>query len=231
MVDGVLANEAMWMLVSFILTFAITRAVVHAIKAGTGPFRDIEAGGVHVHHLVPGIFLLLIGGGGFIALEPAGGAAHLLAVLFGAGGALTLDEFALWLHLKDVYWEEEGRASVDAVVLAAGMLALLAAGSLPFGGPLDFLPAWADVAIYTAQIAFVVFAALKGRYRMALFGVLIPALAWTATFRLARPNSVWANKRYPAGSAKLVRAARRYAGHGRRTAHLLRKIGGGAGGA
>jgi len=123
--------------VSFFLTFAGVRGVVYAIQHGIPPFHFIEIGGRHIHHLVFGIIILLLVGYGWLA-EIGTGAddssiflSRLMSILFGVGAALTLDEFALWLNLRDVYWSREGRASVDAVILFG---ALLAAGS--WGAPL-----------------------------------------------------------------------------------------------
>ena len=113
---------------AFAATFALTRAVTHAIRAGRGPFRNITPGGRHIHHMTFGICGLLgvgyawlneigVGGGGAFASRTT-------AFAYGAGAALTLDEFALWLNLRDVYWEEAGRASVDAVVIFASLLSV-----------------------------------------------------------------------------------------------------------
>ncbi|HYL08743.1 MAG TPA: hypothetical protein VEU76_09340, partial [Candidatus Udaeobacter sp.] len=103
--------------VGFLVTFGIVRAITYMIRAGVGPFHNVTAGATHIHHLVWGILLLLVVG--YIWLSESGVGSNLLAsvtaVAFGVGAALTLDEFALWLNLKDVYWENAGRASVDAV--------------------------------------------------------------------------------------------------------------------
>jgi hypothetical protein len=125
-------------LISFLLTFATVRIITHAIRAGrwTRVFHNVHTkGGTHLHHLVPGIFLLLISGYFGIAVSPSS-QRSIWAVLFGVGAALTLDEFALWLHLADVYWAKQGRASVDAVVIAATFVGL---GILGWGF-------WADLA-------------------------------------------------------------------------------------
>jgi hypothetical protein len=84
-----------WMVLAYLLTFLLTRLITHAIRAGRGPFHDTDVGGVHLHHEVYGIFLLLGAGTAEFAYRPSGGWGNVLAALFGAGAALTLDEFAL----------------------------------------------------------------------------------------------------------------------------------------
>lgn len=122
-------------LCAFLLTFLIIRSITHAIRRGSRLVRNVKVGGQHIHHLVPGILLLLISGYLAVALHSRGGVGT-VSVLFGVGAALTLDEFALWLHLRDVYWEQQGRRSVDAVVVAAIIGGLVLIGT-------DF---WVDVA-------------------------------------------------------------------------------------
>lgn len=117
--------------VSFFTTFAATRTITHAIRDGVGPFRNLSAGGRHLHHLVFGIAGLL--GSGYLWLihveqnragEGDDALAKFNSVLYGGASALTLDEFALWLDLEDVYWSKQGRASVDAVFLFGGILSI-----------------------------------------------------------------------------------------------------------
>jgi hypothetical protein len=123
-------EQAFWLLVAFLVTFVVTRAITHAIRAGRGPFRDISLGHRHVHHLVPGIILLLVSGYIAAAVLPELRTTRTVnALAFGVGAALTLDEFALWLNLKDVYWEKQGRRSVDAVIIAGVLGALVVLGS------------------------------------------------------------------------------------------------------
>ena len=121
-----------WMVTAFLVTFLATRAVTQAIRRGRGPFRDTSVGGVHVHHEVYGIFLLLGTGTAEFTYRPGPPWVHVLAALFGVGAALTLDEFALWLRLDDVYWSREGRSSVDAVLVALVVGCLLLVGANPF---------------------------------------------------------------------------------------------------
>src|ERR1700683_2995469 len=121
--------------VSFFLTFAGVRAVVYAIEHQIPPFHFIQSGGRHIHHLVFGILILLLVGYGWLA-DVGTGADHssillsrLMSILYGAGAALTLDEFALWLNLRDVYWSAEGRSSIDAIILFGAFLAASAWGA------------------------------------------------------------------------------------------------------
>ena len=121
-------EQAFWILIAFVVTFVIVRLITHAIKDGRGPFRNITVGGTHFHHLVPGIILVIITG--YLS-----NAVHLratrttVAIFFGIGAALTLDEFALWLHLKDDYWSKQGRRSIDVVIIAATIAGLVVLGS------------------------------------------------------------------------------------------------------
>jgi hypothetical protein len=114
--------------VSFFVTFAGVRALTWSIHHEVGPFHDIHMGGRHIHHLVWGILLLLLVGYGWLAEIGTGTgsssifASRLMAVLYGVGAALTLDEFALWLNLRDVYWAREGRTSVDMALLFGSLL-------------------------------------------------------------------------------------------------------------
>jgi len=123
--------------VSFFLTFGGVRAVVYAVLHQIPPFHFIQMGGRHIHHLVFGIIILLLVGYGWLCEIGSGSdsssilASRIMSILYGVGAALTLDEYALWLNLRDVYWAREGRASIDAVILFG---ALLAAGS--WGAPL-----------------------------------------------------------------------------------------------
>jgi hypothetical protein len=121
--------------VSFFLTFAIVRGMVFCIRHQIPPFHYIIMNGRHIHHLVPGIFILLGVGYGWLCEVGTGSdsssifASTLMSLLYGVGAALTLDEFALWLNLKDVYFVREGRSSIDAVILFGSLLAVGAWGA------------------------------------------------------------------------------------------------------
>jgi hypothetical protein len=121
--------------VSFFVTFLGVRLLVAAITHHIGPFGWVEVGGRHIHHLVPGILLLLAVGYAWLAEAGSGSSptsifvSRLLAILYGVGAALTLDEFALWLNLANVYWSPQGRESIDAVILFGAALAIGAWGA------------------------------------------------------------------------------------------------------
>jgi hypothetical protein len=116
--------------ISFFITFLAVRLLVASIQHHIGPFQYVTMGGRHIHHLVWGILMLLAVGYGY--LNEAGSLStpssifwsRLMSIMFGVGAALTLDEFALWLNLANVYWSREGRESIDAVVLFGALLAI-----------------------------------------------------------------------------------------------------------
>lgn len=198
-----------WMLVAFLVTFLATRAVTHAIRSGRGPFRDTSVGGVHVHHQVYGIFLMLVAGTAEFTYQPGPPWVHVLAVLFGAGAALTLDEFALWLRLDDVYWAPEGRSSVDAVLVALVVGGLLLTGANPF----DTDSTGGEAALASTilvNLSFALVAILKGRVVLGVVGVFLPVLAMVAALRLARPSSPWARRWYRPDSRRWRRSHERY---------------------
>ena len=127
-------ERALLSALGFTSAFATARAITHAIRAGVGPFQNISEGGRHIHHSTFGILGLL--GLGYAwtyrwGIGPQPGRrwpSRITATLYGVASALTLDEFALWLDLKDDYWSKEGRKSIDAVVLFSGLLSVGVAG-------------------------------------------------------------------------------------------------------
>jgi len=116
---------------SFFVTFAAVRGITHAIRAERGPFRNITPGGRHIHHMTFGITGLLTVGYLWlleIGINEERTSSRVTASAYGAGAALTLDEFALWLNLEDDYWTKQGRESIDAVVLFGSLLSLSVLG-------------------------------------------------------------------------------------------------------
>lgn len=126
--------------VGFFVAVAVIRGVTVAIHKNVGPFHNVEMHGRHIHHMVWGILLLLLVGYVWL-LEVGTGSANswrligrLTAMLYGVAAALTLDEFALWLNLSDVYWQREGRESYEAMALFGGLLAIGVFGASFFRG-------------------------------------------------------------------------------------------------
>jgi len=198
-----------------LLTFLGVRINTRLIRAKVKWwFHDIESeGGLHVHHMVIGVVLMVVTGLVLIATTPEGLALQLCALVFGAGVALTLDEFALILRLQDVYWTSEGRLSVDAVIVAvcAGLLIIL--GFNPAGTGNSGLTGGAAEAAVGITIAinlcFAVICLLKGKYWTGFFGIFVPIVGIVGAIRVARPNSPWAHRRYKKKPRKLARAQHR----------------------
>ena len=181
--------------------------------------------GLHIHHLVWGIVTIMATGFLMFSFQPGSPWAEILAVLFGIGCGLTLDEFALWLHLEDVYWAAEGRSSVDAVIVATIVGGMLVAGFAPFDSE-DQGSVAAIVAVVALNLAFAIVAIGKGKLLSAVLGAFVPLVAVAAAVRLAKPDSRWAKRRYAADSAKLRRAVARDARNAARQDRLFNAIGG-----
>jgi hypothetical protein len=186
-------------LVAFVLTFLVTRTITRLIRAGRGPFRNVTTGGVHLHHDVPGLIVLIIGA--FTAVgttvEPWRAVA---GVLVGMGVSLVLDEFALILHLTDDYWTAQGRLSVDAVSLTAACLGLALVGFSPVGvegvGPAELAVRISGTAALIGHGVLLLVCILKGKFGLAVLGLLLPVVALIGAVCLARPDSTWARRRY-----------------------------------
>jgi hypothetical protein len=113
-------------LLGFIVTFLVSRTLVFLIMSGQIPNMFLFLNGTHVHHLNYGIFLLSSIGGYLLFFRPEGKTARRAALVYGFAMGLTFDEFGMWLHLGGSYWQ---RASVDAVIVVAALLALVAYAS------------------------------------------------------------------------------------------------------
>jgi hypothetical protein len=177
------------------------------------PGSVVSEDGVHVHHLFFGIVLMMVAGGlSFAAGETNGPWYAIYAVLFGIGLGLTIDEYALCLHLDDVYWSREGRSSIDATLVALGLIAFVLLAFVPTRIDDDSPAVLATtVTAATWHFGFVLIAAAKYRLVHALFGIFVPGLAVYAGLRLAKPRSVWAKRFYgERRPAKQARAEHRF---------------------
>jgi hypothetical protein len=208
---------------AFVVTFVLTRTITRLIRDGRGPFRNnVTSGGVHIHHAVPGIILLIVGAFTSVGVQASLGWRSFAAVLIGIGTSLVLDEFALILHLQDVYWSGEGSLSVQVVSLTAACLGLAVAGFSPLGVvgadsiEETFRVTATTILLVDGVLAFV--CVLKGKYRTALFGIFLSPVALFGALRLGRPNSIWARRSYR--GKRLERATRRAADFDRRWAPL-----------
>lgn len=198
-------------IVAFIVTFVITRIIVRLIRSGRGPFKDNTVGGVHVHHVVPGLFLMIAGG--LIAIGGIGtGWDNFAGVVFGMGLALVLDEFALILHLQDVYWEEEGRLSVDAVFVLAGVMLLLLIADSPFGINVNRSQASLRIVfliLIAIDLTMAAICAAKGKLGTAVAGIAVPLFAYVGAIRVARPDSPWAKRAYAKHPKRMEKSKKR----------------------
>ncbi|MCX2967695.1 MULTISPECIES: hypothetical protein [Streptomyces] len=220
-------------LLAFVATFLVIRTVTRMIRAGRGPFRNVTGpGGTHIHHVVPGIVLMVVGGFCALGFSRHHAAAEVMAVVFGVGAGLVLDEFALVLYLDDVYWSEDGRKSVEAVVLTAALGSLLTLGFAPFGTeeltPEERENRFSLVSAVAGNVLLALVTLAKGKFRLAVVGVLVPFVALFGAVRLARPGSWWDRRVYrgrPRTRARARRRAHRYAAGwgrlGRRLDELL----------
>lgn len=210
-------------LLAFLVTFLVTRTVVRYIRRaqvrGDVPRwwqpHNAHLGSRHIHHVVFGVVLVMVSGVTLVALGAGGpGPGFTVAAIgFGIGAALVLDEYALILHLSDVYWEEDGRASVDAVFAATAVTGLLVLGF----HPLTFLLSmWQDTSspiirtgvmasvVMTLPLAVVVLS--KGKVWTGLIGMFFVPLLLVGAVRLSRPHAPWARWRYLDNSERMRRA-------------------------
>lgn len=200
-------------MIAFIVTFVITRIIVRLIRSGRGPFTNNTVGGVHIHHVVPGLILMIFGG--ILAIGGIGsGWDNTAGVIFGMGLALVLDEFALILHLQDVYWEEEGRLSVDAVFVLAGVMFLLLIAGSPFGIDLEREQSNLRIVLVllvAADLTMAAVCAAKGKLGTAVAGIAIPIIAYIGAIRIARPDSPWAKRSYGSHPHRMEKSKKREA--------------------
>jgi len=188
--------------VGVIVGFGFIRFSVRMIRAQVRWWPgNVTPGGMHIHHVVFGVVFMLAGGIVGLALPVDQTPWRIVAAaVFGIGSALVLDEFALILHLRDVYWAEQGRTSIDAVFVAVAFTGLLLLGVVPFGLT-DLIadastPGYVEAALIVASLALAAIALLKGKIWTGLMGLFIPILLIVGAIRLARPHSPWARWRY-----------------------------------
>jgi len=208
--------------VALIVAFGVIRLSVRLIRANVRWWPgNIESGGLHVHHMVFGVILMVLGGvAGFALPDRAAVGLAVTASIFGIGVALVLDEFALILHLQDVYWTEAGRESIDAIFVAIAVSGLLLLGLHP---DLGLSGAFTDdgsgraVTVLVGSIlvgvnlGLAAITLVKGKIWTGMLGLFIPVFVMVGAIRVARPHSPWARWRYRGtrGAHKLAKAEHR----------------------
>ena len=213
---------AFLILIAFLASFGFIRTSAHMIKAQVSwwPGNVETKGGTHIHHMVWGILLMTVFGYLGIAILDESPWLELSAILFGIGMGLTFDEFALWLNLKDVYWSEKGRQSIDAVIVATLLIVITLLGlSLwlelwkAFTNLIGLTDSadkawWTYVPWHAFGLLFSVACAAKGKWMMGIVGVVVPPVSIVSSIRLAKPQSWWAKRFY--SDAKLARSRERF---------------------
>jgi hypothetical protein len=197
--DG--GKEALFLLfLAFLIAFALARMYTRLARVyGWG---SASVGGVHIHHAIPGLLLALVAG--LLAFTPWGTnspAQEILAILFGVGAGLVLDEWALIFHLDDVYWSKEGRSSIDAVIVGSILAGILLHTASPFGlQESEYSGSRTGVFVFLALnylLALVCF--LKDKPILGAVGLLVPFVAFVGAVRLAKPGSPWSRWFYAPG--------------------------------
>lgn len=203
-------------LVGFVVSFAFIRMSTRLMRSPKVPWWPgsiVSESGVHLHHLVFGIVTMMLAGALGFAVHGVSPWSELCALAFGVGVGLTIDEFALWVHLDDVYWAEEGRRSIDATVIAIAIGALMFFGIRPF--EIETGSLWL-VALSIAVIAFNVFIIaacfLKERILHGVLAFFFWPIGWYAAARIGKPRSWWARRFYgERNPEKQAKAERRFA--------------------
>lgn len=227
--DQLVAHERQGLflvLVGFLASFGFIRVSARLGRSPRftwWPGSVVSESGVHLHHLVWGICLMLGGGALGFALYGSSPGLEICAVVFGIGAGMTLDEFALWVYLDDVYWAKEGRASIDAAVIAAVVMLLVLIAGQPFQldtpGSTPELILELAVAAMLLALAAICFAKL--RLLHGTVGVFLFPIAIYGAARIGKPGSPWSRRFYD--DRKLAKAGKRFHS-GRRTERLKERF-------
>lgn len=205
-------REAVFLLLlGFFLSFGFIRVSARLMRSPRVPWWPgsvVSESGLHIHHLVFGIVAMIVAGTIGFADHGESGWFLVAAAVFGVGMGLTLDEFALWVHLEDVYWAEEGRRSIDAAVITAVLLALIFFGLRPFEIGSDSVGALIVSLLLAAEaLVFVMICVLKERILHAVVGFFIFPIAIYGALRIGKPRSWWAKRFYGERNPKKQKTA------------------------
>jgi hypothetical protein len=200
--EHILAHEkqgVFLVLVGFVLSFAFIRMSTRLMRSPKVPWWPgsvVSDSGVHLHHLVFGIVTMMIAGTLGFAVHGESPWAEICGFLFGVGAGLTIDEFALWVYLDDVYWAEEGRSSIDATVIAAALMGLVVLGVNPLDTGSDAEGTLAVIVSGLALFLVVAICFLKGRRMHGIIGFFVFPIVFYGACRIGKPHSAWARRRY-----------------------------------
>jgi hypothetical protein len=222
--DQIVAEEKQaifLVVVGFLLSFAFIRMSTRLMRSPRVPWWPgsvVSDSGVHVHHLVFGIVAMMLAGTvGFVALGDSP-YSEISAFVFGVGAGLTIDEFALWVYLDDVYWAEEGRVSIDATVIAAAVMGLLLLGFSPFSFETESLQETAGSLVAAVTVfAFVAICFAKQRILHGTIGFFVFPVAIYGASRIGKPGSPWGRRLYGERKPKKQEKAEQRFHPGRRT--------------
>ncbi len=217
---------AFLVILGFLVTFAFIRTSTRLIRMEVSwwPGDVKTSSGLHIHHLFWGILLLIVAGFlSFISL--ASPFWQITAVGFGIGMGLTLDEYALWLYLDDVYWSDEGRSSIDAVVIALLVAGLVVVGERPFS--VESGDAAGAILATAVDVALAIVTLAKKRLFLGAIAFFIPVVGLWCASRVGKPDSYWAHRFYTdetaRGRRKLERSRKRFSSE-RWTKRLGRRL-------
>ena len=188
-------------LLAFVCSFGFIRGSAHMIRAQVSwwPGNVETKTGTHVHHLVWGILLLLSMGYLGISTDLGSPWFEFVAIAFGIGMGLTMDEFALWLNLQDVYWSDKGRQSIDAVVVTTGLLVIALLGlefwiavwdAVLILAGMDHGHAWVAIPIQLIGVALAVVCFRRGRKLTGIVGLFVPLVAMVGAVLPSRKKPV-----------------------------------------
>ncbi|MGH3398426.1 MAG: hypothetical protein ACRDPO_27440 [Streptosporangiaceae bacterium] len=211
--EGPSLRPMLWMFLAILATFLITRTVTRLIRSGSGGragLGNVRIAGTHIHHQVFGILIIIGTGIVLVSERPQGAALDIAAAIFGVGVGLTVDEFALWLQLEDVYWTSEGRKSVDAIFCVLVITGALLGGASFVTGRAGTMAWWWSVFVLAAELGLCVICVLKGKVTTGVVGIVFGFAALVGAVRLAKPDSWWTAHRYPSRPRRAARAATRY---------------------
>jgi hypothetical protein len=201
------------LLAAFLISFLFIRTSARLMRSPKVPWWPgsvTTSGGLHLHHLVWGIVLLLIGGFLGFATHDSSPGSEIEAAVFGVGAGLTLDEFALLIYLRDVYWAKEGRTSFDAVVVALVLGGLIILGFAPFDLRNNGSSVRTLVTLTGLNVLFAALAIVKGKRLLGMVGLFFLPASVCGVMRLASPTSPWARRLYDPDGHRMARSRARW---------------------